>query len=554
MLRRLLIQDFVLVDRIELDFRAGFGALTGETGAGKSILLDALSLLLGERAEGAVVRTGADKADLLAEFDVLPDSPALAWLAAQELSGDEGVLLVRRVVEAGGRSRAYINGMAATATQLRELGDFLADIHGQHAHQALLRADAQRDLLDTHAGLRELAKTVGALWRDWQAARRAREDAEQGMEAVLHERDLLAHQVSELHTLGFDGAAWEALNAEHARLANAAGLLEGSAAALEAISEGERSLVSEAEHLAARLSELSAYDASLGDVAQLVSEAAIRLDEAGHALRRYRDKVDLDPARLQEVEQRIEAVVLAARKYRVAPEGLPAMLEAAVQRLANLTELADPAALAAREASAEQAFAAQAQRLSAGRKGAATVLGEAVTAAMQELAMAGGRFEIALLPEPEGSALGFERIEFQVAANPHQPLRPLAKVASGGELSRIGLSIQVIASESQATPTLIFDEVDAGIGGGVAEIVGRRLRELGRTRQVLCVTHLPQVAAQANWQWRVIKETQAGVARSRLIDLDAQGRIEEIARMLGGVHITDTTRSHATELLGAALG
>jgi DNA repair protein RecN (Recombination protein N) len=549
MLLRLLIQDFVLVDRIELDFRTGFGALTGETGAGKSILLDALSLLLGERAEGSVVRAGCDKADLVAEFAIAADSPANDWLLTNDLSADEGLVLLRRVVDAGGRSRAYINGMPATATQLRELGDFLADIHGQHAHQALLRPDAQRDLVDSHAGLRPLAKDVGARYRDWQAARRAREEAEKGVEALLHERDLLAHQVKELQDLSFNAADWEALNTEHARLAHAAALLEGAEMALEAISEGQAPLGSEAERIAAKLSELSGYDSNLGEIAELISEAAIRLDEASHALRRYRDRVDLDPARLNEAEQRIEAVVSLARKYRVQPDGLAELLTESLARLESLTQLADPAALQAREAAAHKAFAAQAQQLSAGRAQAAQALGRAVTEAMQDLAMAGGRFEIALLPEPEGSAVGFERIEFQVAANPNQPMRALAKVASGGELSRIGLSIQVITSESQSTPTLIFDEVDSGIGGSVAEIVGRRLRELGSKRQVLCVTHLPQVAAQANWQWRVLKETTEGATRSRLIDLDAAGRIEEIARMLGGVNITETTRSHAAELL-----
>jgi DNA repair protein RecN (Recombination protein N) len=550
MLRRLLIQDFVLVDRLELDFRTGFGALTGETGAGKSILLDALSLLLGERADGGVVRTGRERADLVAEFELAPDSPAIAWLLAQELVGDEGVLLVRRVVDAGGRSRAYINGFPATATQLREVGEFLADIHGQHAHQALLRADAQRELLDVHAGLREAAREVGNLYREWQAARRAREEAEKGIEALQHERDLLAHQVHELQALDFSIEAWEGLNQEHARLANAASLLEGAEMALNAVSDGEAPLASEIERIATRLSELSAYDQSLGELAQLISEAAIRLEEAGHGLRRYRDRVDLDPARLNEIEQRIEAVVGAARKYRVPPDGLPELLTVSASRLESISTQADPAALQAREEAAHKTFLTRAHKLSAGRSKAAQELGKAVTAAMQDLAMAGGRFEIALLPEPDGSVNGLERIEFQVAANPQQPLRALAKVASGGELSRIGLSIQVITSESQAVPTLIFDEVDAGIGGRVAEIVGRRLRELGSNRQVLCVTHLPQVAAQANWQWRVQKESGKAGTVSRLVELDDAGRVEEIARMLGGVQITETTRHHAAELLG----
>lgn len=549
MLRRLLIQDFVLVDRLELDFRSGFGALTGETGAGKSILLDALSLLLGERAEGGVVRAGRERADLAASFDVEADSAAARWLGAQDLAGDEGEVLIRRVIDAGGRSRAYINGSPATATQLRELGEFLADIHGQHAHQALLRADAQRELLDTHAGLLPEAREVGQLYREWLATRRAREEAEKGIEALNHERELLTHQVAELDKLGFTPEDWESINAEQARLANAASLLEGSSLALEALSEGEAPMDAELERISSRLSGLSGFDPALGEIAELVSEAAIRVEEAGHALRRYRDRVDLDPARLAEVDSRIEQILNCARKHRIQPEGIGELLQTVRERLAALAGLADPVALQARESAARRAFLKRAEKLSAARRQAASTLASGVTDAMQELAMAGGRFDIALLPDADGSVHGLERIEFQVAANPSQPLRPLGKVASGGELSRIGLAIQVITSESQSVATLIFDEVDSGIGGRVAEIVGRRLRELGQGRQVLCVTHLPQVAAQADWQWRVSKDSSSGETRSSLEELDDAGRVEEIARMLGGVSITDTTRSHAAELL-----
>ncbi|MBK9219514.1 MAG: DNA repair protein RecN [Uliginosibacterium sp.] len=554
MLRRLLIQDFVLVDRLELDFRPGFGTLTGETGAGKSILLDALSLLLGERAEGGVVRAGREKADLVAEFDLAAGAEVTTWLQAQDLAADEDVLLVRRVVDVGGRSRAYINGMPVTATQLRELGEFLADIHGQHAHHALLKADAQRQMLDAQAGQTGLAREVATQYREWQSARQARLEAEKGVEALMHERELLQFQTKELAALDFVATDWETLNQEHARLANAATLLAGAGSALDIVSEGEVPLAGETSRLAARLEELASYDPAMGEIAELLSDAAIRLEEAAHALRRYQDHVDLDPARLSEIEQRIEAIVGAARKYRVQPEGLPELLLGQQARLAEISELVDPEALRVREEAAQRVYSARARQLSEGRLAAANALSAAVSDAMQDLAMAGGRFEVALLPEPEGTANGFERIEFQVAANPHQALRPMAKVASGGELSRIGLAIQVIASESQAVPTLIFDEVDVGIGGSVAEIVGRRLRELGRHRQVLCVTHLPQVAAQADWQWRVLKETENGVTLSRLDVLDEAGRVEEIARMLGGVNITETTRNHAAELLANRSG
>lgn len=550
MLRRLLIKDFVLVDELELEFRPGFGALTGETGAGKSILLDALALLLGERGDAGVVRAGRDKADLAAEFDLPDDSPVRQWLIAQDFNADDGSVLLRRVIDSGGRSRAYINGMPATAAQLRELGDFFADIHGQHAHHALLRADAQRTLLDAHAGLTPQVREVTAAYRDWQTARRAREEAEQGQASLLREREMLAFQVKELSELGFAAEEWDGLNQEQARLSNAAALLEGASSALDAVVEGEAPIATEIERLASRLQELAGYDNALNGIAELFSEAAIRLEEAGHALRRYRERVDLDPQRLAEVDQRIAAVLGMARKYRLQPEGLPALLQEGAARLANLDTLADPKALQAREQECFQHFDRLAQKLSKARAKAAAALSSAVTEAMQGLAMAGGRFVIVLQPETEGSATGYERVEFQVAANPQQVPRPLAKVASGGELSRIGLAIQVITSEAQSAPTLIFDEVDVGIGGGVAEIVGRRLRELGRTHQVLCVTHLPQVAAQADWQWKVAKETVGSDTLSRLSELDDEARIEEIARMLGGINITETTRSHAAELLG----
>jgi DNA repair protein RecN (Recombination protein N) len=440
--------------------------------------------------------------------------------------------------------------MPATPTQLRELGEFLADIHGQHAHQALLRPDAQRALLDEHAGLGALAKEVGKLWRDFVAARREREEAQQQQAGLTREREMLGFQVEELERLNFGVGEWGPLNLEHARLTHAASLLEGVGIALEAVSESELPLTEQTERLAAKLFELAEFDVSLRDIAELLSEAAIRLDEAGHALKRYQDRVDLDPQRLAELDQRIADIMLVTRKYRVQPDDLPALLAESRERLDKLTAMGDPVLLAERERKAQEAFQKLATQLSAKRAAAAKKLSAAVTDAMQELAMAGGRFDIALQAEAEGNAHGLEKIEFQVAANPSQPLRPLAKVASGGELSRIGLSIQVIASASQSVPTLIFDEVDVGIGGSVAEIVGRRLRELGTNRQVLCVTHLPQVAAQANWQWKVVKQNKDGQTLSRLVDLDQAGRVEEIARMLGGVNITETTRSHAAELLG----
>jgi len=551
MLLRLSIRDFVIVDRLELEFSGGFGALTGETGAGKSILVDALSLALGERADAGVVRTGADRAEVSAEFDVVPGSDLAAWLAANDFDTD--ACLLRRVVDAAGRSRAWLNGTAATLGQLREAADFLADIHGQHAHHLLLRADAQRQLLDAHAGAHALAGRVAACHAAWRKARDARAQAEQDGEASARERDLLQWQVKELEALGFEPQAWQETEQEQRRLAHAASLLEASAAALTVLDEGaggEEPALAALQHASGRLSELTAVDPALGDAAQLLESALIQLEESALALRRYRDRLDLDPARLAELDARIDGVTQMARKHRVTPDELPELLARLQARLTELTRGSDPAALAEREREAHAAYLAEARQLSVIRQAAAKKLGAGVTAAMQELAMAGGRFEIELKPHDEGTAAGLEGVEFLVAANAGQPARPLAKVASGGELSRIGLALQVIASQSHAAGTLIFDEVDVGIGGRVAEIVGRMLKQLGADRQVLCVTHLPQVAACAHWQWSIRKETHEGATLSRVTPLDAQGRTEEIARMLGGVTITDTTRRHARELLG----
>lgn len=551
MLCRLVIRDFVIVDCLELEFGPGFGALTGETGAGKSILVDALSLTLGERADAAVVRAGAERADVAAEFALTPESALAAWLAANDFDTDS--CLLRRVVDSGGRSRAYINGAAATLGQLREVADFLADIHGQNAHHSLLRTEAQRALLDTHAGVLARVREVAAAWSLWRDARAARQAAESDVEATARERELLEWQVKELTELAFSNDEWLADEQEHRRLGNANVLLEGAATALMALDEGEAPALPALQHAGARLTELTGFDPALTDAAQLFESALIQLEESALALRRYQERLELDPARLAELDNRIQAVMQMARKHRVTPEELPDLLQRFQVRLEALLLSADPEALAERERQAEAAWRAVAQPLSAARLKTAASLSAAVTAGMQELAMAGGRFEIVLQPLPEGSAHGLENVEFQVTANTGQPLRPLAKVASGGELSRIGLALQVIASQSNPAGTLIFDEVDVGIGGRVAEIVGRMLRELGKSRQVLCVTHLPQVAAQADWQWSIAKATRAGATVSSVSVLDREARIGEIARMLGGEKITETTRRHAAEMLGFAV-
>lgn len=549
MLRQLTIRDFVIVDRLELDFVAGFGALTGETGAGKSILIDALALALGERADAGVVRAGCDKAEVAAAFDLAALPQVRQWLTDNDFDADDELLL-RRVVDAGGRSRAYINGSQATVQQLREVGEELVDIHGQHAHQSLLRADAQRALLDGHAGLAALAVEVAAAFRAWREAEQTLKAAAAGGEALAREKEQLEWQVQELDGLAFSADEWNELEVEHKRLAHAASLIEGAQFALAVLSDGDGACESQVDSVASRLDDLAAYDPALEEVARLVQSAQAELAEAVSSLRRYTDRVDLDPARLAEVERRLDAVHGCARKYRVQPEELPGLLAGWQVRLAELNETADLAAMEAKVAVLHGEFLARAKQLSAGRRKTAADLAKAVTALMRQLALASGSLEVALVPVPDGAAYGLEQVEFRVSGLAGTDAKPLAKVVSGGELSRISLAIQVVTSRSASVPTLIFDEVDVGIGGGVAEIVGRLLRELGVERQVLCVTHLPQVAARANWQWQVSKTTRDGATLSRIEPLDEEGRVGEIARMLGGVEITDITRRHARELLG----
>lgn len=552
MLKFLSVRDFVIVSSLELDFSSGFTALTGETGAGKSILIGALSLALGERGDAAMVRNGCERAEIAAEFDITTLPHLQTWLAGQDLAGDENTCLLRRVLDAGGRSRGFINGRSATLQQLREAGDQLLDIHGQHAHQSLLRPDMQRMLLDGHAGMLKEAGNVAALYRDWQALHRRRISLSENVEAVAAERELLQFQRDELHDLSFNAAEWNETQADHARLAHAASLLETAAFGIEILGESDTACLAQLNALTARLRDGMAHDASLGDTLQMLESAQAELQEAVYALRHYQQRLDNDPRRLHELEQRIRNVMDAARKYRVAPEHLDEALQRIETRLAELGGDADLAELARQEQAARQSYLAAAQKLSAGRKRAASKLAREITAAMQTLAMQGGSFAVALSPLAEGTACGLEAVEFQVAANPGVPARSLAKVASGGELSRISLAIQVATSQIASVPTLIFDEVDSGIGGRVAEIVGRLLKQLGRDYQVLCVTHLPQVAAAADHQWQVNKVVENGVTLSRIAVLDGEQRIEEIARMLGGVKLTETTRKHAAEMLGMA--
>jgi len=550
MLRSLSIRDFVIVDRMELEFAAGFTALTGETGAGKSILIDALTMVLGERADAIVVRAGAERADISAEFDVSGGKGIARWLAENELAGDEGACLMRRVIDASGRSRGFINGRPATLQQLREAGEFLVDIHGQHEHQSLARPAAQRELLDAYGGLAPCSARVAELYRAWQRRRESRLAFEGNAAAFAAERESLEWQVRELEALRFTADEWQQLAAEHVRLAHAANLIEAARLGIEALSEGDNSSLAQLNLVIDRLASLAEYDGRLREILDVLEPAQIQVQEAVYNLRRYGERLELDPERLREVEHRLDAIHSAARKYRVPPEELPGKLDAARVRLQELGEGGDVEALKQLEEQARRACVAEAKKLSTARKKAAAKLSDEVTRAMQMLAMAGGSFEVALDTLPEVTAHGMEDVEFLVSAHKGMEARPLARVASGGELSRLSLAVQSVATRVAQVPTLIFDEVDAGIGGRVAEIVGKVLKQLGAEHQVMCVTHLPQVAASADQQWRVTKATADGKVLSRVTVLDEAQRVEEIARMLGGVKITETTRKHAAEMLG----
>ena len=538
-----------------MEFVPGFTVLTGETGAGKSILIDALSLALGERGDAGEVRNGSKRAEISAEFDVSKSPELVDWLRENDLEGhgdDDNVCLMRRVIEIGGRSRGFINGRPATLQQLRTAGEKLVDIHGQHEHQSLLRSEAQRDLLDAFSGSRELAQAVATGYRRWQSLQQRRMTWEQNAATFVREREQLELQNRELSALNFSPDEWQTLQADHSRLSHSASLLEAVQACLEIMSEGESASLTQINSITSRLNGLLQYDTNLKDVLDMLESAQIQLQEVVYELGHYQQRLDLDPQRLQEMEERLSAVHAAARKYRVAPDELPNLLKTVTERLEKFSQDGDVEAMAKEEAIARDVYLKLAKKLSVVRDGAARKLTEQVTAAMQTLAMEGGKFAVTQISLEQGNAHGMEQIEFQVSPHQGLPLRPLAKVVSGGELSRISLAIQVITSKVSAASTLIFDEVDAGIGGRVAEIVGGLLKKLGTERQVMCVTHLAQVASAGDQQWQVVKSGDPANGEnilSRITVLKNQERVEEIARMLGGVKITETTRKHAAEML-----
>lgn len=553
MLKHLHIRNFALVETLELDLEAGMTVLSGETGAGKSILLGALGLTLGDRADTGVIRHGEERAEISATFD-LQGLPAVKdWLVGRELEMD-GECILRRIVGADGRSRAFINGQPTPLQSLRELGEQLVDIHGQHAHQSLLKRDVQRQLLDNFAGHTNLARETASVYRQWQQLHEEYERLNRAGAEREARLELLSYQVQELETLKLRENELAELDEEHARLANANRLLEGAQTAVTRLYENEeQSINSLLEQTLSELQELQSYDNGLAAAGELLEGAVIQAREAATELRHYVDRLELDPERLALVEQRLADIHDLARKHRIAPEELPTLHLQLQQELDELDQAGSR--LDGMQEEIERTLARYqelATQLSDGRHEAAQKLAGLVSANMQELGMGGGRFDVVLIPLDTPGPNGLENVELQVSANPGQPLRPLSKVASGGELSRISLAIQVITAAQEGIPTLIFDEVDVGVGGGVAEMVGRQLRALGENRQVLCVTHQPQVAAQGHHHFRISKSSEGKVTRTEVVLIDGEDRVAEVARMSGGVTVTEQTLDHARELISQA--
>ncbi|MEN5250174.1 DNA repair protein RecN [Alcaligenes aquatilis] len=545
MLRTLHVRDFVIVDQATIDFDTGFTVFSGETGAGKSILIDALSLVLGARGDAKAIREGCTRTEVSAHFDCEQDIQR--WLSERDFDvSDE--LILRRLIDLQGRNRSYINGSAATLTQLRELGELLVDIHGQHAHQSLMNPQSQYDLLDSQGGHLPLARQVAQSWQQLSQARKAVEQASQSAEQGKREQERLEWQINELSSLNLRAGEWDQLQQEHTRLSHAQALIDGSALALTALDGEETSvqqLLGKASH---EMSALLRHDPGLQAIVDALESAQIAVTEAASDLNSYLSDMELDPERLAQAEERVSAIFSAARKLKVEPEELPSLLDSWQEQLAQLQQSFDLEALQAKAQHAQKQYQELSGKLSAARRKTSVQLGKQVSQAMQSMAMQGGRFEVALTAcEPQ--VHGVEHVEFLVAGHEGVTPRPLAKVASGGELARISLALSVIASQAARVPTLIFDEVDTGVGGAVAEVVGRLLQELGARHQVLCVTHLPQVAACGNHHLKVEKTTEQGQTFSSIRPLTQDERVDEIARMLGGLKITQTTREHAREML-----
>ncbi|MDQ6881597.1 MAG: DNA repair protein RecN [Pseudomonadota bacterium] len=544
-LKRIALRDFVIVRELELDLASGFSVLTGETGGGKSILIDAVQLALGARADAGVVREGAPRADISAEFELPPT--LVPWLEEAGFESQESLLL-RRSIDSQGKSRAWINGSPATATQLREVGDRLVDIHGQHAWQSLTRPDAVRALLDAYAGVGP--QRLQQLWNGWRAAQNTLLDARAAQDSLQRERERLAWQIGEVEKLAPGESEWVELNASHARLSNAQSLLQAAQealAALEGEETGASSLLSQA---LTALQHQEHVEPAFTAIAAVLASSLAQSEDASRSVGAYLRKTELDPARLAELDERMSLWMSLSRRYKRTPAELPALLASWKLELARLDAAADLAGLEAAEKKEAALYMGEARSLSKSRTKAAPQLAKAITLAMQGLGMQGGRFEVALEQAAQPTASGLEDVAFLVAGHAGSTPRPVGKVASGGELSRIALAIAVTTSQLGTAQTLIFDEVDAGVGGAVAETVGRLMKQLGRDRQVLAVTHLPQVAACADHHLVVAKHSEGGVASSSVAAVNGEQRVAEVARMLGGERLSGTTLAHAKEMLG----
>jgi len=555
MLMNLQVRDFAIVEKIDIEFEAGMTVLTGETGAGKSILVDALGLVLGERGSAQLVRDSAKRAEFAAEFDVSGLARVCKWLDENALDLD-GDCLLRRVINADGRSRAFINGNAVPLSQLKSLGELLLDIHGQHFHQSLARRPIQRDLLDHYGGLLDLRAEAAARYSSWIAVAERLQSLQEADANRASRLDLLTFQLQELESLASTEGESDDLLLERKKLQNSGRLADGIGAALEALIDSEagnaNSLVAEATR---SISSLAEFDASLKPLLEILESASIQVSEAAESLRRYGEDIDMDPQRRDWIEERLDALQAVARKHRVDSNELPALQDRLSNELDDLTNSQERGReLEKQAASLREEFLTLAGRLSSERAKSAKSFAAAVTEAMSGLGMPGGSFEIALkrLDEDSARPYGIDDVEFLISANPGQKPQPLAKIASGGELSRMSLAIQVIASDGSEISTMVFDEVDSGVGGGVAEMVGRRLQEIGENRQVLSVTHLPQVASVADHHFRISKVSDGKTTRTGLQVLGKEERVEEIARMLGGVEITRKTLEHAAEMLAGA--
>lgn len=544
-LKNISLRDFVIVRSLDLDLTGGFSVLTGETGAGKSILIDALQLALGARADAGVVREGAARCEISVEFD--GPLGLVEWLEQAGFSASD-TLLLRRTVDVQGKSRAWINGSAATATQLREIADRLVDIHGQHAWQSLTRADSVRSLLDSYAGV--FTQKLVSAWTEWRVAQRTLLEGRQALESLQRERERLVWQISEVDKLSPGGDEWDELNAQHSRLSNAQSLREAVQGALHALEESEGDATTLLGRALSSLQQHGHIEPQFTPISEVLASALAQTEDAVHSLRSYSRHAELEPQRLGELDERLSLWISLARRYKRQPAELPALLAGWRTELEKLEAAADLANLERLDKAAQATYISEAKAVSKLRAKAAPALSKAITQAMQGLGMTGGRFEVSLTTLDQPTHFGLEQPEFLVAGHSGATPRPVGKVASGGELSRIALAIAVTTSQLGEAQTLIFDEVDAGVGGAVAETVGRLMKQLGKDRQVMAVTHLPQVAACADEHLVVAKQTIDGQTVSRVDPVRGEQRVAEIARMLGGERLSGTTVAHAREMLG----